>query len=1206
MTFTGATLSGTPTQTGSFPITISATDSNGCTGSRNYTLVINCQGITVNPATIPAGTAGTAYSQTFTQTGGIGTTGFSLTGTLPTGLTFSGATLSGTPTQSGSFPITVTATDSNGCTGSRNYTLVINCQSLTVNPATISGGTVNAVYSQTFTQTGGVGTVTFSLTGALPTGLTFSGATLSGTPTQAGSFPITVTATDSNNCTGSRGYTLVINCQTISVLPATIPAGTAGSVYSQTFTASNGVGTVTFSQNGKLPAGITFTGATLSGTPTQTGSFPISITATDANNCSTTRNYTLVINCQTSTVNPATIPAATAGTVYSQTFTQTGGLGTTTFSLTGILPTGLTFSGGTLSGTPTQTGSFPITVTATDANGCTGSRNYTLVINCQTITVNPATIPAGTANTAYNQVFTQSGGIGTVNFSLTGALPSGLTFAGATLSGTPTQTGSFPITVTATDANGCTGSRSYTLLINCQGFTINPAALPAGTLGTAYNHTLTQTGGVGAVTYNLTGTLPTGITFVGATFSGTPTQPGSFPITVTATDSNSCTSSRNYTLVINCQTITVNPASILEGTAGAAYSQSLTQTGGIGTTTLSLSGNLPTGLTFAAGALSGTPTQTGSFPITVTATDSNGCTGSRNYTLVINCQSITVNPATIPTGTAGTAYSQGFTQLGGIGTTALSLTGKLPTGLNFAGGTLSGTPTQTGSFPITVTATDSNGCTGSRNYTLIINCPGVTVNPATLPNGFVGISYGTQTLTATGGIGSYTFSVSAGSLPPGITLTGATLSGTPTSGGTFNFTIQAADGNGCVGTRAYSVIISGGPKGTGLQFYPLPAPVRLLDTRTGATGCFTPGAQISGGTSLTQAAAGSCSIPATALAVTGNITTVQSGGGFLTIYPSDTTRPLVANSNFAANEILNNVFTVGLGAADGAFKIYVTTNTHVVVDITGYYAPPGAGGLYYHKLPSPIRLLETRKGQPGCFTPGTPLPANTETLQQGTTTCGGVTIPSSAVALYGNATTVGPASNGFLTFFPANASRPLIASGNYQSGQTLNSPFIVGLSSAGQFKIYTVAQTNLVVDVHGYFSGEANDVNGQGLLFTPLAAPVRLLDTRTTGQSGCFTPAAPLQAGVEQFQLARGTCTIGASAQAIVGNATVVNNPSNGFLTLWPSDATRPLVASSNWVANKVFNRFFMVSLGAGDGKFGMYASSGTDLVVDVSGYFAP
>ncbi|MFN0110617.1 MAG: putative Ig domain-containing protein [Blastocatellia bacterium] len=1204
LSLSGSTLSGTPTQVGNFPITVTATDSNGCAGSRNYTLTINCPIITVNPTTISSGTISTTYSQTFTQTGGIGSTTFALTGTLPTGLSFSGATLSGTPTQTGSFPIMVTATDANGCAGSRAYTLIINCSGVTVTPTTIPSGTVNTVYSQTFTQTGGVGTTTFSLTGTLPTGLSLAGATLSGTPTQSGSFPITVIATDSNGCTGSRNYTLTINCQTISILPATIPAGTAGTGYSQSFTANGAIGTVTFAQNGKLPAGITFSGSTLSGTPTQTGSFPISITATDANNCSTTRNYTLTINCQALTITPTTISAGTVNSAYSQTFTQTGGIGSVTFTQSGKLPTGMSFASPTLSGTPTQTGSFPISITATDSNGCSVTRNFTLTINCQTITVNPATIAGGTVGTSYSQTFTQTGGVGTVNFSLTGALPTGLSLSGATLSGTPTQSGSFPIAVIATDSNGCTGTRNYTLLVNCQGFTINPATLPAGTLGAAYFQTLSHTGGTGSVSFNLTGALPTGLSFSGVTLSGTPSQTGSFPVTVTATDSNGCTASRNYTLAINCQTITINPTTIPAGTAGTAYSQGFTQTGGIGTTTLSLTGTLPTGLSFAGGTLSGVPTQTGSFPITVTATDSNGCAGSRNYTLVINCQTITVNPATIPAGTAGTAYSQGFTQVGGIGTTTFSLTGKLPTGLSFAGGTLSGVPTQTGSFPITVTATDSNGCTGSRAFTLVINCPAITVNPATLPNGFVGINYGSQTLSATGGIGAYTFTVSAGALPGGLTISGSTLTGTPTTGGTFNFTLQAADSNGCVGTRAYTVTISGGAKGTGLQFYPLATPVRLLDTRSGQTACSAPGAQIPGNTSLTQSAAGFCSIPANAQAVVGNITTVQSGGGFLTLYPSDATRPTVANSNYAANEVLNNAFTVGLGAADGAFKIFVTTNTNVVVDVTGYYAPPGAGGLYYHKLPTPIRLLETRPGQTGCFATGTPLPGGVDTTQQGTTTCGGVTIPSSAKVLYGNATTVSPVAGGFLTLFAADITRPGTASGNYTANQVLNSPFYVGLSASGQFKIFTTQQTHLVVDIHGYYSADAVDVNGQGLLFTPLPTPVRLLDTRA-GFSGCFTPGAPLQSGIEQSQLARGTCTIGASAQAIVGNATVVNNPAIGFLTLWPSDATRPTVASSNWTPNKVFNRFFTVGLGA-NGNFKMFANTGTDLVVDVSGYFAP
>ncbi|HET8648290.1 MAG TPA: putative Ig domain-containing protein, partial [Vicinamibacteria bacterium] len=209
--------------------------------------------------------------------------------------------------------------------------------------------------------------------------------------------------------------------------------------------------------------------ATLSGTPTQTGSFTFTVTATDANGCIGSRGYTLVIDCQTITVNPASVPNGTAGAPYSQVFTQSGGIGTITWALTGTLPAGLTFNPATatLSGTPTQTGSFTFTVTATDANGCIGSRAYTLVVDCATVTVNPATIPSGTAGQTYSQTFTQTGGIAPITWTLTGTLPAGLTFnpATATLSGTPVQLGTFSITVTATDANGCAGSRTYDLVV---------------------------------------------------------------------------------------------------------------------------------------------------------------------------------------------------------------------------------------------------------------------------------------------------------------------------------------------------------------------------------------------------------------------------------------------------------------------------------------------------------------------------------------------------------------------------------------------------------------------------------------------------------------------------------------------------------------------------------------------------------------------
>ena len=184
--------------------------------------ILNCVAITLNPATLPAGTAGAPYSQTFTQTGGTNVT-WSVSGTLPAGITLNPSTgvLSGTPTVTGSFPITVTATEPGGCSGSRSYTLVINCQTITVNPPTIPPATTGAPYSQAFTHVTGLGTVVWSLTGTLPAGLTFNTTTgiLSGTPTQTGSFPFTVTATDSNSCAGSRAYTLVVSIPAQAAAP---------------------------------------------------------------------------------------------------------------------------------------------------------------------------------------------------------------------------------------------------------------------------------------------------------------------------------------------------------------------------------------------------------------------------------------------------------------------------------------------------------------------------------------------------------------------------------------------------------------------------------------------------------------------------------------------------------------------------------------------------------------------------------------------------------------------------------------------------------------------------------------------------------------------------------------------------------------------------------------------------------------------------
>ena len=488
--------------------------------------------------------------------------------------------------------------------------------------------------------------------------------------------------------------TFTITCQVITVTNPANNSGTAGVAFSEQFTQSGGVGTVTWSETGALPAGITLNTSTglLSGTPTQTGSFPITVKATDSGGCSGVGpTYTLVIGCQAITVTNPSANTGTAGAALTPagnyTFTQTGGVGTITWSKTGALPTGVTLdsSTGILSGTTNQTGSFPITVTATDANGCFGTSSYTLTINCQTITVTNAATNTGTAGTAFSSgSFSATGILGTATWSETGALPTGITQNTSTgaLSGTTSQTGSFPITVTATDTNGCFGTSSYTLTINCQTITVTNAATNSGTAGVNFSSgSFSASGILGTATWSESGALPTGITQNTSTgaLSGTPTQTGSFPITVKATDTNLCFGTSSYTLTIVCPTITVTRnggGAFPNAIYNTAYAgQSFTASGSNGTpyTFTKTAGTFPTNLTLASnGTISGTPTVTGVYNFTVTATDVFGCTG----TLVT---SITVVPNLV----AETYSDVGNTQLaGGVAAPATPSVGVVGVGSN--------------------------------------------------------------------------------------------------------------------------------------------------------------------------------------------------------------------------------------------------------------------------------------------------------------------------------------------------------------------------------------------------------------------------------------------------------------------------------------------------------------------------------------------
>src|SRR5262245_49120880 len=848
----GGAISGTPTTMGSYSFTVRVRDSNFCLGLHPYTIDVGCPTITFSPPGILTGRIGLAYSWDFHATGGQAPYTYAISsGSLPPGLTLSPGTISGTPSTAGSYPFTIRATDANGCRGEAQYTLVVACPVITVNPTTLPAGTTGAVYNQTITATGGVDPYSFTISsGTLPAGLSLaSNGNLSGTPTAPGTFNFVVRGTDSNGCFSQRAYTLTITgCGIITINPATCPVAQVGLPYARTFTATGGTAPYSFGTNiSALPPGLSFnTNGSISGAPTTAGSYSFIVRGNDANGCFGERSYTLVVNpaCPSITVNPTSpLPSGRIATPYSQTITATGGVAPHAFSLLlgSSLPAGLTLSStGLLSGTPTSGGNFSFTIVATDAGGCIGSRLYNLFIDpCPLITVNPTNpnLPPANISSPYSQTFSATGGVAPYTLALTGGLPPlGLTFKAATgaLSGSPTQSGTFNFNVRAIDANGCVGVRAYTLLVNsiCPTITVNPTNpnLPPATVGAPYNQTFSATGGVAPYTADMfSGNLPNGVSFNLSTgvLSGTPTSPGTFTFTVRFRDAGQCPGQRAYTLVVNnatCPSITINPTNspLPAGTMGTPYSLSFTGTGGTTPYAFRITvGALPGGLTLSSGGnLTGTPTTAGAYNFNVRATDANGCVDEANYDLVINnpaCPIITVNPTNpaLPPGATGMSYRQTFSAVGGASPHSFTVSaGVLPPGSSLLseGELTNASFTAAGNYNFTVRATDRNGCSGERQYTLVVNnpaCPAITVNPAVLSNGAVGSAY-SQTVTTTGGAAPYSFAISSGALPAALTLYAPSraISGPPTAPCAINFTIRATDANGCMGERAFSVVIA--------------------------------------------------------------------------------------------------------------------------------------------------------------------------------------------------------------------------------------------------------------------------------------------------------------------------------------------------------------------------------------------------------------
>jgi hypothetical protein len=344
---------------------------------------------------------------------------------------------------------------------------------LSITAASPPTGTIGAAYPDyLFLASGGTPPLSWTESGPLPPGLVLSSTgQLSGMPATAGTYSVSVTATDSSTPqqTISTPVSVQIGDSSIAITSANPPPGTVTYPYAGfAFTASGGSPPYTWQETGTLPPGLALgTDGTVSGTPSQAGSFSFSVTATDSAQTPTTgppfAAQILISNPSTLTVNATPVPpAGVDGMPYGPfTFSTVGGFLPLHWSISaGALPPGVALGAdGSLAGTPTSVGTFAFTVRVTDSAAApfTTSLPFTVDVSLPPPpTINSQQPPTGTVGSVYAAFqFSASNGVAPFSWMPAVGLPGGLTLSSdGLLSGTPTAAGKFPVTLNVEDALG--------------------------------------------------------------------------------------------------------------------------------------------------------------------------------------------------------------------------------------------------------------------------------------------------------------------------------------------------------------------------------------------------------------------------------------------------------------------------------------------------------------------------------------------------------------------------------------------------------------------------------------------------------------------------------------------------------------------------------------------------------------------------------
>ncbi len=366
-------------------------------------------------------------------------------------------------------------------------------------------------------------------------------------------------------------------------------------------------------------------------------------------------------------------------------------------------------------------------------------------------------------------------------------------------------------------------------------------------------------------------------------------------------------------------------------------------------------------------------------------------------------------------------------------------------------------------------------------------------------------------------------------------------------------------------------------------------PIRVIDTRTDPTRRRLPANGSLTIAPVTVDVSNASVVAASNVhAVVLNVTMVDAGGaGFATVWPTGSPQPTVSSTNTDfVGQTVPNMVTVPLGV-DGSISLFSSVAADFIIDVQGVYEAATSATSGRLVPVNPSRAIDTRQG-------GT-LGANS-TITVDLAPFG---VPTSASAAVLNVTATETAGAGYFTVWPADTAIPLASNLNVPGPGYNVANQVIARVTNGRVSVYSEVGGDVLVDVTGYITGASEPASTEGL-FVPLT-PDRLLDTRTRG---AFSSGVPLVDGGTLTLPVNGRGGVPASGvQSVALNVTATRTLAFGYVTSWPGFTPMPPTSTLNFVEpGRTVPNHAVVRVGNGAAAF--FSSGGTDLLVDVFGYW--